>query len=368
MIALRNITGVLLAFLVLVGMVQPVMAASPFLVSGIAIDATARSAADAQGKAQEEGFRLAYQALLDRLVPRSDQVRMPRISDDQLAGLIKSFQVTDEKRSSTRYLAKFSVQFKPDQVRYWFRNSGVSFSETSAERTLLLPVWTPANDAPQLWGGLNIWRQAFENRQKSTSDAVPFILGDGDLEDLQTLDARQALTNDEAAIGAVAARYGVDRYAVIAVRLTEAEAVIAYSVSDPFGARRWNERYPRAADLDERAELAALSDAAQIAIDEDWKRQTLIGAMSHASMAVTVPIASLKGWQDVKQRLEATAGVREVVVREITLTQVLVHIAYQGHLSQLQVGLEAQDLRLAADYDGRATLFDLRTQGRSAPR
>ncbi|MEN8722901.1 MAG: DUF2066 domain-containing protein [Alphaproteobacteria bacterium] len=371
MIKLRRYLGVLIAAMLLAGISVPGWSAgAAFLVSDVVIDATAKSAADAQGKAQDEGFRLAYQALLDRLVPRAEQARMPTISDDQLAGIIKSFQVTDEKRSSTRYLAALTVQFKPDQTRYWFRNAGVSISETLAERTLLVPVWTPAGDSPQLWGGLNVWRQAIENRGVRPGDVLPTILADGDLQDLQTLTARQALAHDQAAITALGDRYGADRYAIVAVRLTDSAALLAYSVNDPFGPRRWTEKFPRRADTSQSQdeELSALADAALMTLGEDWKQRTLIGAMTNASMAVTVPIASLKGWQGIKTRLEATAGVRQVTVREITLDKVLIDISYQGQLSQLQVGLEAQQLRLAADYDGRATLFDLNVQGRMSPR
>ncbi len=340
----------------------------PFFVAGVKIDATAKSAPDAQGKAQNEGFRLAYKALLDRLVPRDRHVGLPQPSDEQLSGMIQSFQVGDEKRSSTRYLATLTVQFKPDQARYWFRNAGVSISETVGERTLLVPVWTPAGEEPQLWGGLNPWRQAFENREENPGDNIPFFLADGDLPDLQGLTARQALSHDEVAVTELAARYDADRYAIVAIRMTGTETIIAYWVKDPFGARRWNDRFPRENGADQTQELAHLADAVLIALNEDWKKRTLISAGTNASMAVTVPIASLKGWRDIKVRLEATAGVRDIIVREMTLDEVLIHLSYQGELSQLQVGLKAQSLQLAADDGGRARLLDLKTQGRGTAR
>lgn len=361
--------GAGLIIAMMVGIMMPsAVAASPFTVEAVAIDATATSAAQAQGKAQNEGFRLAYQALLDKLVLQTDQARVPTPTDDQLSGMIKSFQVGEEKRSSTRYLAELTVRFKPDQVRYWLRNAGVSISETAAEPTLLLPVWVPRGQEPQLWGQLNPWRQVFENSDKRPGAVIPFTLPDGDLEDLQTLTARQAVSLNADALITMTERYGMDRYVVLAIRLTESEAVIAYSINDPFGPRRWNSRFNRQPDLEAAEELAALREAALLELDEDWKRRTQIGALTNATMSVTVPVPSLKAWQDIQARLNATAGVREVVVRELTLDQALVQIAYQGRLEQLQVGLEAQSLQLMADYDGRAVLYDLKAQDRAKQR
>jgi len=333
-------------------------AADAFAVQGVKVDATADSAVEAQTKAQNEGFRTAFQALLDRHVMRADQHRLGVIDEQTLSGMIQSFRVANEKRSATRYLATMSVNFKADQLRFWLRRFAVPLSETTAKKSMLVAVWAPKGSNAVLWDGVNPWAQMLSYREGKPGDLIPLVLPEGELEDIQGLSARQAMTMDEPALAALATKYGVDRYAVAALRMKADSAIISIFVNDPFGARRWTVNYNRdpATNGDNQAYLAAVADKLHIELDEDWKRRTLINGTAVESIQFSVPVRGLRDWEEIRDKLEHTAGVRGVVVLEMTTTAVLVELDYKGQTSQLGVSLQEHGLHLARDIGGRQVL------------
>lgn len=357
--AFRQIPVILVALVlvVLVGATGQASAANNFAVTGVKVDATANSAAAAQGKAQDEGFRLALKALLDRHVMRADQPRLGDIDDRTLSSMIQSFQVQDEKRSGTRYLATMNVTFKETQFRNWVLGYGVPISESAPQPTLLIAAWAPKGSAPVLWDGVNPWHNVLEAREQSASDLIPLILPDGDLDDIQNLNARQAMSTDKPALAAITQKYGADRYVVAALRLLADKAIVSVLVDDPFGQRRWTEQYLRGdQDMDDDAFLMQVADAVRIDLDEDWKRRTLITDTSDGTMNLFIPIRGLRDWETVQQKLKATAGVRDVTILEVSRYQGLVRLDYQGGQTQLAVSLSVHGYRIATDLEGRYVL------------
>src|SRR5512147_2871574 len=85
---------------VLVALLMPAAAlaqsAELFEVRDVPVDVTAKSAADARDQAVLQGHRKAFDTLVGRLVSSEDAARLPKLSDDQLTDLVKSFEVEEE--------------------------------------------------------------------------------------------------------------------------------------------------------------------------------------------------------------------------------------------------------------------------------
>ncbi|MDD3371970.1 MAG: hypothetical protein PHE27_09125 [Alphaproteobacteria bacterium] len=85
----------------------------PFTVTDINVDITADTAAHARDKALEEAQRKGYVQLLTKLGTTDSG----NLSADELAGLVRSFEVQSEHLSPVRYVGVFTVSFKEAAVR-----------------------------------------------------------------------------------------------------------------------------------------------------------------------------------------------------------------------------------------------------------
>src|SRR5258707_407858 len=109
----------LVVFLVFGLISSPVWAqaedASLYNITDVASDVTADSAVHARDQAIAEAQRSVLDMLLERL--NAEKSVATKLSSDDIATLVQSFEVQNEKRSSVRYIGTFSVQFKPNAVR-----------------------------------------------------------------------------------------------------------------------------------------------------------------------------------------------------------------------------------------------------------
>ena len=78
-------------FLLFFFLAGPLQAADLFTVSGVPVDATAASAADARNQALAVGQRATLRTMLQRLTLREDQSRLPRIDEALVNRTVQGF-------------------------------------------------------------------------------------------------------------------------------------------------------------------------------------------------------------------------------------------------------------------------------------
>jgi len=135
-----------------------------FTVSGVAVDASSDSAANARPVALQEGQRRAFTQLLRRLTLSTDRTRLPQPSEALLNQTIAGFEIDEERTSATRYIGRITVRFRPEAIRQLLQNAKVFYSETPSRPVLLLPVFQGANQTPVLWEPANPWRDAWKRK------------------------------------------------------------------------------------------------------------------------------------------------------------------------------------------------------------
>ena len=97
---------------------------SVFRIAGVAVDATAETVNAAREIAIARGHALAFRRLVARIVRTADAQRVPGLSHAEVAPMVRSFEVADEKTSTVRYLARLSFQFDRGSVRRFLRANG----------------------------------------------------------------------------------------------------------------------------------------------------------------------------------------------------------------------------------------------------
>jgi hypothetical protein len=323
---------------------EPVLAApeDAYAVSGIAVDATAASAAAARDKAIADGQREAFKQLIQRLVAKEAVKRVPTMTDPALTAMVDDFAVEEEHSSSVRYIARLNFRFRRDAVRQFLLNAGVPFAEERSKPIVVLPVWSGAQP-PVLWEDPNPWREAFAQKERGEG-LVPFIVPLGDVEDLTAISAERALNADPAALAAISERYQGEEV-LITQAMPEGEQVSVVT-------RRFRGGTLVSTDQVRAPDLNAAVDAVTAPIEAAWKEQNLIGGGGEQTLTLSVPVTDLKDWTEIRGRLRSVSSLRKMSVLSLTRSAASVEITYAGDQRQLQLALAQRDLALSQDQTG----------------
>ena len=343
--------------------------ADTFTVSGVAVDATAETAAKARGIALSEGQRDALELLLRRLTLREYYAQFPAPDDSGLAALVQGIQIKEEKTSSKRYLANLTINFKKNEIRQLLRRNGIPFSETPSKPLLVLPVYEAAG-ARNLWDDPNPWWAALQARAEQES-VVPFIIPVGDLTDVATIGAEQALSGDAQSLGVLAKRYGVEdvlvAHAVLRQDLAAGIPRLAVTLhrhgssEDSVVVESFSGVSRTMVDV----LLVRAADEVASGIEENWKRMTLLNFEDEGRLSARIPLRGLGDWVEVRKRLSRAAEISKIEILEINREAVQVALHYFGSPDQLALALAQRDLDLVEE-EGYWAVRLRETRGASA--
>jgi hypothetical protein len=326
-------------------------AADPFAVSGIKVDVTDESAAAARVKAISEAERKGFVALVTRLAGDDAAAGVASLSDAQVSRLVRDIAVESEKVSTVRYIASLTIRFKPDSVRSVLADRGITFSLQAYTPVVVVPVFESGGDAT-LWDDPNPWRRAWDAHPRAGA-LVPVTVPSGDLTDLATINASQAIGGDvgrlmtlvqhyragdavvsvarleTAAGGASRLRVSTARYTVDG-RAFDIEADFAANPGEPVEALMARAVEKVAADLQERLR------------ERTARRVTSAGG----SIQVTVWVAGIDDWLSLKRKLEANPLVRSVSLVMLARDRVRISVSHIGEVEQLANALSSTNLIL----------------------
>ena len=366
--ALRTVLACALALLLACGAAR---ADSVFTVAHVPIDAEAASAAEARELAIAAGQRAALEVLLRRLTVAGTVLPTP--PEEFIPPMVAGFAIDRELVSTTRYRASLTVDFDPAEVRRLLRDSGIAYAETLSKPVLVVAVQRDPGGT-LLWEDGNRWRRVWEEHP-THGGLVPVLLPLGDVIDLGTVDAARALASDTDALAALAALYGTTEVAVAVAGLSGSAAVAKPSAPATQGAetddapaagraltlslRRIAADGSRAVQKtligregeSERALLARGTDRVVTLLEDDWKAANLIRYDSQRVLRAAVPIASLREWVSIQQRVAALAMIAAVEIDSLSLREGRLTLRYHGTEDQLRLALDQSDLALSPEAD-----------------
>ncbi|MEA1938801.1 MAG: DUF2066 domain-containing protein [Pseudomonadota bacterium] len=331
----------------------PVFAADLFVINNVTVDITATDAAKARQLAIAKARRAALERLLSRLTLPDDRESLPLSDDAEIADLVRGVDIESEQRSRVRYVAAFTVRFRPEAVRAYLVHYGVPFAEISGKPVLILPVWrTLTNYA--LWEDPNPWRTVW-SKLTPPDGLVPIIIPYGDIRDVSDVSAREAILGIEAPIRKIARRYGAGATLVAIVSITDRKI-------DPAKSLRVNLLRIGADGVEFNQELlirshtketgeALLARAADVVVDQierDWKRRTTLRQDSGLhNLFVDAPLENLAAWVDIRRKLNKVSLVEVVDIRRLAKDKARLRIAHRGNETQLRIALKQVDLDLS---------------------
>lgn len=348
----RRFFSALVLFLPLV-QAAPALASEVFTVRNVPVDATAATAASARDAALAQGYLDAYARLVQRLVSSSDVARVPQLTSSQIADYTLDFSVARERTSSVRYLADITYRFRPDEVRRLFRSNEIAFAETRSKAIVVLPL-QDFGETTVLWEDGNAWRDAWALRDAS-GGLVPLIVPLGDLSDITSISAEEAIAGDAQRLAALAERY--EAGAVLVSRAALSGDPEAGSVELALSTTRFNaqgapfplgiEVYRQQPEEAIEALFQRAADAVETAIQERWKESNVLRYGVESVIEVKVPVAGLGDWVEIQKRLGNVPAVVARDVLTISRQQVDLSMTYIGDQNQLALALQQNDLTLS---------------------
>lgn len=344
----------------------------------VKVDATANNAVDARRLARLDGERRALADIVAQLAGTQD-VKLPKLTDDQIADMVDNFEVANEHMSAVRYLADYTFHFHPGQVRRMMQAAGIAMAGSAPPASptgspgenaetppppaggpaaseaggpaVVLPVFEDGARAV-LWDDPNPWRDAWADRPAGpgpTRLVVPL----GGVSDLTVLDAQQALAGTPAALGKVAADNGGGD-AIVALATTERESgrlsglevtVKRYRQGQLTGTQ--GESFSINPGESEDAFLQRAVAGTAAAIETGANEVAAGNGGPPASLTATVPISGLGDWIAVRNRLAGVPTVKRVDLLSLSRSEARIEITYSGTPDQLKSSLAGADLALA---------------------
>ena len=343
----------------LTGASGPAAANEIFAVRDIAVDKRAGTASAARELALAESRQTAYRTVLRRITLPEDFDRHPALDDADIAGLVQSFDIANEKTSQTRYLADVTVRFARQSVRELLQAFSIPFSETAARPLLIIPVYQAAG-LKLLWEDGNPWFTPWV-AQEGKSGLRPVIAPLGDLEDITSINLDRVAAGDAETIAAAKQRYQTAGVLVALADLKRdllnAKNVLRVTLTE-YGTDAENTEVMTFEDPvvdDVGPFLARTVDEIMMRRETEWKRRTLLDFDHEDKLVAIVPLDGIQTWLTVQQRLYSLAEVRKIEVTALSARAAHLTVSYLGQAAQLTVALAERGLTLQ-EQEGYWTL------------
>lgn len=303
-------------------------AADLFSVGGIQVDATAESATAARDQALAQGRPAAWAKLFRRLTPPAAWAKQPELDDNALQRIIRSYEVGNERRSTTRYLAEITYNFNPADVQRILRQAGVPYTVTQAKPALVIPLvdgkYDPAGPWAQAWGHDDI-----------AQGLVPVVLPMGDAQDLLVLTRPDLAQLDWAAYAPLARRYGAAEV-VIASATPEGNSAVVTEIT-PTGRQSSSFAFARST-------FQATAEAAAMRIAEGWKSRAAVDYGQRSRLLADVEFASPDEWSRIRTQLSNVKSIADLDVIGVSLHEARIELSYFGKPDQLKDAMAQQNL------------------------
>ncbi len=349
----------------------------PYSVTGVTVDVTAASAAEARDKAIAQAQRKAFEVLFKRVVSDGANRVAPNVSEFDLQRMIQGFEIEQERGSAVRYVASMGFKFRQKAVSSYISSLGLQVNASAppaggaapfpvaaappvpmppAKPTLVLPV-AQGDAAALLWEERTPWRSAWED-YVAASGAGKLLVPAGELTDIADIGAKEATAGDATSLVKIAGHYDAGMVAVVVLagadRLGSAAGaqvmISRYGMSGvPMGPV---ETVAIPGTLGEEAPAFLARVVTAVAGRLAVLPVMPAAAATDAPVVARVPITGMSDWLEVRRRLSSDPMVSSVETVALTRSKVDVAIHYRGQVDGLRAMLDRDGLTLVPTPGG----------------
>jgi hypothetical protein len=368
--------GLILGLCLALGLIAAAQAAedTPYTVSKLAVDVTAKNAVAAKAKAMAEAQKHGIDTVLRRVVPFSFSAKLPDLQPQQVETLVNGMAIRKEQYSTTRYIATLDVIFNEQGVKELLASLGIPVSEERAPMISILPLVIDGNKVKSV---NEPWRQAWLDLDLSHGLTPANVLQPRP--ELEAGMVRAVLAGDASAFAAVQRDYG-SAPLIIAVGQPIDGGRFVTRLAGVDGVGRIN--YGRSDKVSRKVPKMA-QDAASFAyavLENRWKATRTapdpIAAPANYQEGMPQPqaapqqgepgrlvtavvvFAGLKEWQQIRGRLTQVPGLQRLEVNSLSARTASITFDYSGSLGHLQQVLGQNGF----SFENREEAFVLRAR------
>lgn len=326
-------------------------------VTGVEVDITAESAAEAREQAIVVAQRKAFEKLVADVTGGG---AAPNLGDAEIAALVHDFSITNEKSSAVRYIGTFDFRFDRTGVRNVVGEFAAPTAAATPEPVVIVPVYQ-SDAGMTLWDEPNPWRHAWA-KHASSSHVVPTLVPFGDLEDVTTLGPEDAIGGDTDRLLRLAQRYSAETAFVAIAAINTGEpplltvTTVRHDAEGPGSPLVETFEAGPGESVDNLLDRAAAAVHANLQVQ--WRQGAVVAARGPAVLGVVVPISGLSDWLSVRNRLQNQRLIKETDLITLSREEVRLNLHYLGDLSELTEALQHDGLDLVQDGERWTLLPD----------
>ncbi len=350
------------------GTVTGALAGNPFEITGIRIDAVRENVSKAREQAIRVGTLDATYRLLDRLTLPEDRLVLDPpliITEDIAEQLVAGIEISNEKRSRSRYLGELAVTFDAQAIRAFLRANHLPYVESQALPVHIIAIWKNEEGQAVLMPD-NPFTTALKDGNFQ-NHLVPLKIVDLDVTEENEAAIAWRLANfntqllSEISINAgineliiaSARRTGPDRVTISARRVFFEDGGVSsiMNMGNFEGIAPSSGRRPNILQTTLKMAMEKLADV----LDTDWKHTAIVRDNFSQSIRLTALYNGIKQWQRIRDALGSVSLVEEARLEALSADGALLTLTYRGNEDQLirrlaQKGIELQndDLGLVA--------------------
>lgn len=339
-------------------MIPPAIAAQEgFTVSGISVDVTAASPAEARRRAFAKAEAEAVRQLLERLTVPAARTLLPVAIDDAIVqGLVRDVAIEEEKNATAHYVARLSVRFRPIAVHAYLKTLGASYVEPLARPVLIIPLFQESiRAAPHLWEKKDPWWAAWQ--RVDANRLVPIVVPSGDPGERDTLSPTQIIA-EPATLETMVRRWGAERALVVHTIVLDAgengpPPAVEVRTLQP-GDLLLPPLIDRITGNPGDTLTTVLDRATQTVVERletEWRQQedtirTTIRQGKEKTLTLMLSVTSLAEWLEIRQKLQHVPLIIHTDLQALTRTLIQLHLRYAGEDTQLAAAMAQHGLKL----------------------
>lgn len=348
------------------------------IIKDVKISASDKNSSLARNNAIEKGQIRSFHELVKLHYPNATH-KANKIREEQIFNTIESFELADEKRSSTHYFAKISVRFSKSQVEKLMTDLGGKFAEAAQPNiavepalntqpisaslptmdSLIMPIFE--QDGTSYWfDDENTWLN-FWQKKLAHSTSTQFTLPIGDLEDIAIIN-KTILNKNIIDLSPLFGRYGINNIALVKLKRSENDSQPNFSLQVDYINRfnsSWQQHiFPQISNSDINfIMMQYYQEIQKFSFNSGQTFADSLVTKEPQTIIIDFPIKQISDWLALEQVLANIKYVTQIELERVNLHAYRFNLTYNIELEKLHNLLRSYNFILQDAEDGRYALI-----------
>lgn len=315
-----------------------------FVVQDIKAEATAKSAVAAREIAFNKALARSFKLLTARLVSQEQKDSMSMPSSEEISDMVLDFEITSEKSSRTSYRATYTIRYNKQDIRNYFGQQQVTYTDISGQSLLVLPFLQVGNQTI-LWSAQNPFLKGWQDSLNQKNTLTKIVVPINDLQDMIDIKDNEALTYKKENIARMISRYHAKEAVILIASPANGIENLQTSPLNIYIYKTHNS-YP---EYIETLEIrpSSRSDIVEKSIKEtkrflqdEWKRQhSTTPSDGLKAYNVVVRFPTIDQWVKTKTVLERNIGKESIALKSLRTKEATLQINFAGNINSLDLSL-----------------------------